>query len=89
VTRAFLSASLVTLALVGLARLVAPQVFGWVHDALFAGPILCLGLAWALSALRDRAPAGRGLAGLLLAALVLGGLAQYARLLADQSARAL
>jgi hypothetical protein len=89
VTRAFLSATFATLALVLFARLAAPQVFGWVHDALFAGPILCLGLAGALSALRDRAPAGRGLAMLLLAALLLGGLAQYALLLADQSARAL
>ncbi len=89
VTQAFFSAALTALLLVGLARSLAPQVFGWVHDALFAGPLLCLALALALAALKDRGRVGLGLARLLIAALLFGGLVQYARLLQEQAVRAL
>jgi hypothetical protein len=79
----------VALAVVALARLAAPQVFGWVHDALFAGPLVALTIGTALEALWRRAGAARLVAAALLAAVTLGGLAQYGGLLAARMGRSL
>ena len=88
VARLFTAAAFV-LGSVALARLWAPQVFGWVHDALFAGPFVCLAIGAALSALGERGGTGRSIGAAVVVVLALGGLLQYARLLAAQMGRAL
>ena len=68
-TRAVLAASFLSLLLVALLRLRVPVVFGYVHLALAATPLLCVTAAAGLQAIGSRKPHGPWIAALL--ALVL------------------
>jgi hypothetical protein len=86
---ALVGASLLTILLVVGARLLAPALFGWVHDALFAGAIVCLALGESLAAVARRGRAGRAMARVLLGLLVVTGLWASLDLVMAQGNRAL
>ena len=73
-TRALLAASFLSLFLVALLRLRVPVVFGYVHLALAATPLLCVTAAAALQAVASRRPRGPWIAALLGVTLVAQGL---------------
>jgi hypothetical protein len=82
-------AVLLAIVLVAGARLWAPALFGWVHDALFAGAVACLAMGEALSALASRGRAGRAMAGVILGLLVVTGVWKSLELVLAQGSRAL
>lgn len=87
--RALVGACLLALLVVALARLWAPALFGWVHDALFAGVVACLALGEALAAVASRGRGGRTMAGVLLGLLVVTGLYASLELVLAQGRHAL
>ena len=72
-TRAVLAASFFSLLLVALLRLRVPVVFGYVHLALAATPLLCVTAASGLQAIGTRKPHGPWIAALLASALFAQG----------------
>ena len=72
-TRAMLAASFLSLLLVALLRLRVPVVFGYVHLALAATPLLCVTAASGLQVIGTRKPHGPWIAALLASTLFAQG----------------
>jgi hypothetical protein len=79
-----LAGTILGLGLVAGLKLRLPVVFGFVHLALLATPLVCVAAASGLEALMERGRVPRGAALLLLAVAVGQGLVLQARLFADQ-----
>ena len=87
--RSLVGATLMALLAVAGARLMAPELFGWVHEALFAGELACLALGEVAAAVARRGWASRALSWVLLGWLALSGLLGSLELVLAQGRRAL